>query len=226
MIWTATAKGRGENPAPDHSKTAMSDIALVALFPHSTTDPFPPRPSPHTGAEVEITTSLLSSPSKPPAYHQTSWSWLLPGHILRCCRAKQRSSYQTSDLHPHFKGEETSSEEHSAYLEHIISWERPQTSMQRTLFLGCNGSSGADAPTWRLVCKGASSPHSISCISMSPAFPHPISLEAGNPRDMGTGRKRGSNAKALSGSWPDFNYHRYSAASPEGSELAVLGDSM
>lgn len=116
---------------------------------------------------------------KPSVYHQTSWSWPLPGQNSRCCSAKKGSSYQTSDHHPHFKGGEPSSEAHSAYLEHIISLERPNTSMQRTLLLGCNYPSGADVPTWRPVQKGASCPPSISCISTSPVFPHPISLEAG-----------------------------------------------
>lgn len=35
-----------------------------------------------------------------------------------------------------------------------------------------------------------------------------------------------SNAKAPSSSWPDSIYHGYSTASPKGSELAVLGDSV
>lgn len=62
IIQAATVKGRGEDTAPDHSKTATSDTALVTLFPHSTTDPSSPRPPPHTWAEVGTTTSLPSSP--------------------------------------------------------------------------------------------------------------------------------------------------------------------
>lgn len=123
-----------------------------------------------------------------------SGSWPLPGQISRCCTARKGSSYQTSDGHPHFKGEQTSSEARPAYLEHIVSLERPKTSMQRMQLLGRNYPSGADAPPWRLVYKGASCPPSISCISTSLVLPHPISLEAGNPKDMGAGREKGDPA--------------------------------
>lgn len=130
--------------------------------------------------------------------------------------ARKGSSYETADRHPHFTGKERSSEARLAYLGHIIPPGRPKASMQHML-LGHNCLSVADAATWRLVWKGASCPYGISCI-------FPSLLKLGAPRIWEQAGKRGT-LQCQSTLWYMVRLYLL-PASPEGPELAVLGDSV
>lgn len=159
---------------------------------------------------------------KPLMFHQMLQPRALSGQISRCCTSKKGSSHENDDPVCVFTGEEASSEAHVAYLGHIILLERPKTSMQHILLLGHNYLSVTDADSWRLVQKGASCSHSISCILL----PCPISLKAGNPKDMGASRVKQDSTMPkhhVEHSQIVFTMDTVLSASPEGSQLAVLG---
>jgi len=155
-------------------------------------------------------------------FHQMLQPRALSGQISRCCTSKKGSSHENDDPVCVFTGEEASSEAHVAYLGHIILLERPKTSMQHILLLGHNYLSVSDADSWRLVQEGASCSHSISCILL----PCPISLKAGNPKDMGASRVKQDSTMPkhhVEHSQIVFTMDTVLSASPEGSQLAVLG---
>lgn len=182
-------------------------------------------PSPLTRAELEMATSLPSFP----------WSTISHSCFIGCYSPGPFQGRSQGAVQPRreppmktmtplcvFTGEETNSEAHVAYLGHIILLERPKTSMQHILLLGHNYLSAADAATWRLVQKGASCSHSISCILL----PCPIFFKAGNPKDIGAGRVKQDSTMPkhhVEHSQIVFAMDTVLSASPEGSQLAVLG---